>query len=245
MALKFGKLPLVEVVIRVATEGVIPVDLEFIDFTKSLDWVHSRKLLSQPAQGIGTVVVIPPQGYPRGLELAHSEPGVKVIAQPDLLAVAWRTDQPGGAEYPGFVRLYEILKQSLKDVESQVGNVETRATNMVYTSLVETKEPPSPGLVKSYFQGLIPECSKRGELFHDINVSWQTSSVDFRAQIKRVGRAKAFHGLQLTTTAGTFTDREGLDQAIETNHTSLEDFFPSLLTEKAKKEWEYTNGPNN
>lgn len=245
MALKFGRLPLVEVVIRIATEGVIPVDLEFIDFTNSLSWVQGRKLLSQPAQGIGTVVVIPPQGYPRGLELAHTEPGIKVIAQPDLLAVAWRTDHPSSGEYPGFSKLNEILGQALKDIESQVGNLETRATNLVYTSLIETPEPPSPALVKSYFQGLIPECSENGELFHDINVSWQNSSIDFRAQIKRVGRSKAFHGLQLTTTAGSFTPREGLNQAIQRNHTSLEGFFPSLLTKKAKKEWEYQDGPSN
>lgn len=243
MGLTFKKLPLVEVVVRVALSDVIPMRLENLKLLAALESFGEAQLMPKAWSGIGGVGVIKPEGLPHGIVFRNRDSGIDTAIQSNLLAIKWSTDEPGNPAYCGFQTLSSAFEQLLSRVQQSIGAVASFACNMSYTSLIELEQPPTFEDVERYFSGLLPACALRSTLFHDINVSWREQSIDLRVQLNRVVSMDGRHGLRVSTTGGQHLENEDIVKAIHQNHQALETFFPKLLTETSKKEWEYSSGP--
>ena len=242
MGMTFKNLPLVEVIVRAATSQIIPMDLANIGRLADVDEFGEAKFLQKPWQGVGAVAVMKPEGLPFGVEFRGTT-GIDSVVQSDLVATRWTAMEPGSVDYVGFEALVSVLSRLLETLQGvEVYQSQFRACNMSYTSVIESADAPTTRFVKRYFKGLLPECSAEADLFYEINTSWKTDKIDIRAQINRVFRAEDIHGLRVSTTAGHIIEEGDIIDSITQNHTALQKFFPTLLTDEAKKEWEYENG---
>lgn len=243
MPLRFKKLPLTEVTIRLGLTGetVIPLDLTFLDFTKKLSRFKRRQFATQHLV-LGPKFSPPAFGQPFGLELFTDETvGTKMIIQDRLVAIQWRGID--SSSYIGFESLRAILVDTVADLLEEVREVRFGLANMSYANFVATAGIPKTEDVEEYFHGVIPDCAK-GSVFDEVNLSWRKEDIEVRVQVNRVN-AKRQNGLAVITTAGSFlASSDDPFPAVDSNHRALEELFPGLLTERAKIEWEFDNGPS-
>lgn len=248
LILDFGNLPLVEAAIRIG----LSEDLA-LKYTSIYEW-HAQlendfARISEPQ-----LDERPPGELPGGFRISRRPalPGVVfegnslgLIAsvQRRVVAVRW-VRQFGGVQidYPRFGSLRDLLWRIIDVIDSPQRVAVMQAINMSYVNFIEVADASS--VLSDYFSdaaqvGMTASCDQ----LHQVELSWREADVDLRFRLNRTNvddGEGSREGYELTTIAGVAVSGEPSQVAsrLEFLHFRLQDFFYSLLSEKAKTEWQ-------
>jgi uncharacterized protein (TIGR04255 family) len=256
MSLEFSNLPLEEVTVRAVLGKQIGISighlLQLWDVLKphfnSPVGLEALEIPALTSVEIGPSVVA---------GLAASRSGVELAVQANLLLARWR--RRAGEPYPRYAALREAMELAYPALLSTLGTQEStvQVVNMTYTNLIL---PPPSEEPTQYVSGLInvhfwPTAIERKPL-HDLNLSWRgAQDLDLRLMLQKVTipipkvlgdgttTTENREAFALRTVAGTHStapDNPIMD--LDRMHEALQEFFASVITDRARKEWGYAGG---
>ena len=251
-SLEFSNLPLQEVALKVFLKEP---KLELPHYVAA--WLQLRQDYCEILEAAGVELSVTGQATMKGLPgVVFKSAKYTLTAQSNLVITRW--DRSLGSPYPRYAALREALLNGLGALQTAAAAVDLGiyAANITYTNIVV---PPSDDPM-SYFRelmvnGVIP-VPAIGMPLHDLNVSWnhEPLGVDFRLMIQRwpLGNRGAIaeggprHETQtaftLTTVAGcTHNASAGLPADLDRLHGALQDFFASIITDRARTDWGFTD----
>ena len=246
-SLEFNRLPLVEVVVRLALATPLPVTL------RELTRVHERLKSRFPHVAEPSPMEAAPGGAQplltfgpiRAAIYSGHESGLLYTLQPTMVAFRWRGGTKDAAPYPRFTRLTDELWRCLEDTEAVIGRpLAFDVANMSYIDFVQTNDHKPLETVGKYFTAeRWPGFLARASQFESQNVSWAEGEVEHRLIFER-GVVQHDHernnGCLITTVAGMrFEPRERPSDEVQLLHDALIKLFEETLSDEAKEEWGY------
>ena len=249
LRLDFGNLPLVEAAVRVSFESPSPLTFGIVNE------VHRRlrekfPQVSEPKQievapGISGATVAFGPGHISGVVYTGNAEGLIIAIQNQVVVARWHKQVANDApEYPRFPALSEALWRAVDALASaRTGeSPPIVVVNMSYVNFVRVAE--TDNVLQTYLSERAQVgAAANARRIHKVEVSWQeTESVDLRFNLERVtaqGGDESVEGYRLTTAAGTHLgDAQKEKQGLDAIHDRLQTFFVSLISDRAKTEWQ-------
>jgi len=247
--LNFGNLPLIEAAVRASFSSPAAITYALINS------VHDRirpsfPALTEPQQleiAPGTTaspVEFGPAYLPGAVYAGHTS-GVTVHIQSQVVVARWSA-RPGVSE-PKYPR-YRELRDSLWTAVEAIRNAcvdefpGVSVVNMSYVNFIRARDPAA--ILKTYFSNdmQVRALDKAGQI-RKLEAAWsQGDELDVRFSLEQ-GAAKfpdrVEQGYRLTTAAGLRLG-ESVDAktGLERVHSALQQFFLTLISDHAKKEWQ-------
>lgn len=245
--LEFTKLPLFEVMIRIAPSDVIPIafELEYHLYERFRDEFTGRNRVSFVAN-FGTGALPVEKSEMRGFELIRHWPGslIVLVIQSNMMAIQWyRSLFKSAEEYPRYSELRALLDRlvsTLREAPGPFSDLKFRAANMRYSNYVRTKCQPTLKDVRKYVaQGFAQPGLADDLCLHGITTCWREhDGQDIRVNIDNSGGITKY-GWELVTGCGQLLEPECEDvlPVVDRIHDKLNERFPTFLTASAKKQW--------
>jgi len=247
--LDFGNLPLVEATVRVSFESPSQLTFETVnrvheDLRDEFPQVSEPKQI-EVAPGIsGSTAAFGP-GQISGVVYTGNAKGLIITIQTQVVVARWlKQVAKDDLEYPRFPSLREALWRAVDALKSERTGESPPivVVNMSYVNFVRVAE--SDNVLTSYLSDLAQvEAAANARRIHKVEVSWQESeSVDLRFNLERVTAQigdESVEGYRLTTAAGMHLgDAQKAKEGLDDIHDRLQTFFLSLISDRAKTEWQ-------
>ena len=246
-SLEFHNLPLVEVQARLRPEPPIHVDFDSIfpaynalrsDFPKA-DFMESFQ--NAPGQAVTQTIRF---GEPLGATFASLDGTLALNIQTTLMSATWRSRSFVQRDtYVRFPAMLEALRRLLASVPF---NPKYTISNISYTNIVTVGHHPTGADLLSFITGVVPSTIPTAEAFlHDLSFSWRTGTgADLRIQVNSTQSDPSsdfVDSFMLTTTCGVLYDQSNDPLAhLQVAHDLMNETFLGIITEHAKKEWQYS-----
>lgn len=248
--LNFKNLPLAEAAVRASFEQ--PIELSFASLMQLHGAIKSDfPIISEPQQieappGITGQVAFGPTSVLGAVFQGHTD-GLSISLQRQVVVVRWlRRIEPSAPAYPRFNVVRDTLWQAIDGLAESLAHPlpPVVVTNMSYVNFLAIGHEER--ILDLYFSRLIQvEAVKNASRVRKLEVSWQErDGVDLRVSLDQASMKQPgteIQGFQLTTAAGlklcsggSSDPKAGLDSV----HDRLQIFFDSLISEKAKQEWQ-------
>jgi uncharacterized protein (TIGR04255 family) len=254
-SLEFGDLPLIEVAARIALDKELP-DFKLAKLFKLKQALEKEFPIVEetPLFEMAAPPVKPPKLAPGTLIAVNfiaDPPDVRVTVQPNLIKWAWtRTFEKNTNRFLDYPR-YKRLREELSILAELTGNIfcgcalEAKSLNMGYTNFISTKGKTANETSERYLaRNINSEIMGSSPTVHEISLNWRTSKgldrkLHFAAGHSDFG-SEQVEGYVLTTNVGGFV-ASGKDPIalLDEVHLDLQDFFLNIISDQAKKEWEY------
>lgn len=245
--LDFDNLPLVEAKVRASF--IKPIKLSF-DLIYSF---HQRvreefPVIAAPTQfeaapGVGQQAFKIDPSVLIGADFSGGVHGVCLSLQSLVTCAGWQIKLNVGAPaYPGFPELLRAFDKSLTSLRACDVDTDVRAVNISYTNIIESEGVTD--VLQHYFSERVQVAAMRGaKEMHKMELAWcAEDGVDLRFRLEKVERHvedRVISALRLTTIAGVLLEptEQGPSHMLQTVHSRILQFFLSLLSENAKREW--------
>lgn len=247
MTLRFESLPLMEVIVRLAPETLLPFRLKTLSRyaaaleerfpeVEQLEQIHSG-LVPRPFElGFGRL---------NGAVFSTADGSLSLTVQRDLVVLTWRRGKTG---YPHFDALKDSLRWAVHSMrEAEPDDFPSfLAANMSYANHITTPALPTGKDLLMYIRtAWLPPSVEDASVIHEQNLAWQDAQgVSLRLHFQGViGGAEqpGPTGFYIKTVAGrTFDPVAWPDEQLESNHDALVDLFPRIITEEAARTWGMT-----
>lgn len=253
-SLEFGDLPLIEVAARIVLEQDLP-DLGLGRVLKLVQALARKFPVVEDSPSLemappGKMMKIAP-GSLMAVNFIADPPDARLTLQRNLIRWVWartiQNESKNALAYPRYARIREELSMFADLVGSifferplTVKSVNMGYTNFISTAGKSTGETAGRYLAKSINSAIM----ESSPTVHEISLNWRTASgLDRKVQFsagRSTGGSEKVEGYILTTNAGGFLgSQKNPIQLLDEVHLDLQDFFLSILSEQAKKEWEY------
>ncbi|GMU24511.1 MAG: hypothetical protein AMXMBFR13_45850 [Phycisphaerae bacterium] len=252
--LDFGNLPLVEAAVRVSLESPIP--LRFATINRVKERLASEfSTLEEPTQfeiPPGLPGPLPPfhPGQIPGAVYGGNPQGLTVTLQNQVIVARWLKEATqNGREYPRFQSLSSVLWKSTEAIESTLDQELPRiiVANVSYVNFL--KVPHTAPVLSHYFsEAAHVKAALGAQQVLRVGASWREhDAIDLRFELAQVTAEvgdETIEGYRLTTAAGTrLTERDNPQQSLDNVHTKLQVFFSTLISRRAKEEWQLREVP--
>ena len=251
--LDFGNLPLVEAVVRVSFEPPLSLTFNIIngvgerlrpDFSAPivLDRVETAPGIHEHTVQIGP-------GHIPGAVYKGNDDALVITLQGQVIVARWLKATPEqGSEYPRYPALHRALWRAM-DALRQASNTPSRTTvvNMSYVNFLRIAH--TEPVLDRYFSRLAHvDAVANADQIHKVELAWRDDDgIDLRYKLEQVSAKIAdetIEGYRLTTVAGVrLPDQTNEKARLDCVHTRLQTFFRDLISERAKKEWQFQENP--
>lgn len=223
-SLAFGSLPLREVNIRLVSLAPLPATFERLSRVREEAEAVAGNVVSFSSLG-----GVPPFrltiGAEEALHLHGDQLDIKVSRTE--IVVLWHQDLHG--PYGRFEMMLRALLTAARPFEDHV---------FTYANMTYINAPAAPPWWE-YIKGLSLDFVQSGK-YRDLNVAFETlSGLEYRLGAQQVGTPEQPQGSLLVTTCGALLHETTPEAAIRNVHKELIAVFPSLLSARAKEEWQY------
>jgi uncharacterized protein (TIGR04255 family) len=254
-SLEFRDLPLIEVAARI----VLSQDLADFGIGKISKLTEALKEKFPIVEDVSSLEVSGPMpklpkfspGALIGVDLVAIPPDVRVTVQRNMIKWAWtrviEADTKKLLEYPRYKRMREDMSL-VADLVGDIFSGHALAVNIVnmgYTNFVSTKGKTIIETSGRYLaRSVNPSIMENASAVHEISLNWRTSKeldrrVQFSAGNSSIG-SEQVEGYVLSTSVGGFMGaRENPIELLDEVHLDLQEFFLAVISDHAKKEWEY------
>ncbi len=162
-----------------------------------------------------------------------------LIVGPRVLSARWNQDYCE-APYPRFERIREVLLGAVEVCGNLLGPVVVDTANMNYLNLVG--QSSGSYRIGELIRGFEPphEAVPPGSL-KEVCMVWQEQNhgVELRVESKYVLQSDRSPSLIIDTGAGVHADGRPLPERVDAMHTALNELFPTILTDEAKRLFAY------
>jgi uncharacterized protein (TIGR04255 family) len=249
MSLEFSNLPLVEVSVRLFFATDLPLSLH--DGTRAQVTLSERfpdfRDLEQLEPGLsGTSRVVMPfvpgfgGGGHFGFRYTGGETGLEITLQTNLLSIRWaKRPENESRPYPRFEKLEENLWWAESKLRKTLSLPPVSALNMRYANFITTGEETSGSVLHDYFSDKVAiAMMSNAQVLHNVDVSWREGDgIDRRFSVSK-GVSGDVQGFLVTTIAGMqLPSEDSKTKGLNRVHDFLLEFFATLISSRAKKEW--------
>ncbi len=249
-SLQFRSLPLVEVAVRMAFENDLDPGLSLNQVLQIYAQLSSKFEVPQVDQTFerapGHEVAPSFRQIPSCLFRSKSRPGVLIRLQDNMLGVYWHAVAPEAdqAGYPRFSALLSAFDEFLQAGElAEVSWPAFDVANITYGNFLRG-ERSTTDLLAYFDRRSIPELLADALLVQNYEAGWKTGSgIDRRLVLNLasvIGPTGPLAGHLIRTVAGDrIREAEPWRGLIDRLHDDLQQFFGSVISERAKTEWGY------
>lgn len=235
----FDNLPLVEVAIRFTLEKSLPLGVALahdimMGIVEDGESAVVRDIPLEPAPGQKVAGFFQRSSF----ALAHHD-GTETIVHPHWVGSKWTG--MGSQNYPRFPALRNRLTLLMKRLHELFGEVpKVTVANMSYLNFVSVRGMAEmsaylqDGVLSPHLLGFGTGCQSLGR-WHD------ASGYELRVELNMSeGALEGEDGFLFTTACGKFLDiGEDPVENLDRIHDNLCNLFVGILSEKAKREWQY------
>ncbi|MCW5937603.1 MAG: TIGR04255 family protein [Fimbriimonadaceae bacterium] len=242
-SLEFDRLPLAQVDVRLALDLPNPMPIAAVTELQKLFGAKFPKvaqpsqLEAAPGKPPSEIVLDPFQLA--GVAFSAEDRSMVVVIQPNLLMVRWIYRREGPA-YPR----YEALVDNLSWCFDQIGALtepspSCSAVQMTYMNYVTKQQLESGGVARYLSDRFRRPLDGAGSSVHHYELAWREERVDLRLKLVPgvVEELDSEPGLIFQTIAGSFVNEASWSGHLAQCHERLNELFPELISQEAKKEW--------
>jgi uncharacterized protein (TIGR04255 family) len=252
-SLEFRDLPLIEVVARI----VLKQELSDFSLGKILQLAKALEIKfpivedTAAIEMTGPASKLPKPGSLLGVSFVAVPPDVRITVQRNIVKWTWtRTieeETKKMLEYPRYKRVREELGLAVDFVGKILSGqpLAVNSVNMGYTNFIAIKGKAANETSGRYLaQSINAEIMGSSPTVHEISLNWRTSKgLDRKLQFA-AGKSgfgpEPVDGYVLATNVGGFMEaRKDPMELLDEIHLDLQDFFLTIISDNAKKEWEY------
>jgi uncharacterized protein (TIGR04255 family) len=254
-SLEFGDLPLIEVAARIVLAPEL-ADFGIGKISKLTEALKNKFPIVEDVSSLEMTGPMPklPKVVPgvlMGVNLVAMPQDVRVTVQRNMIKWSWtRALEENTKKLPEYPR-YNRVRDELLLVTEWVRNIFSKnvlpvnIVNMVYTNFVATKAKTISETSGRYLaRSINPAIMEDSSAVHEISLNWRTSNgldrrVQFAAGHSSYGPDQV-EGYVLSTSVGGFMgSKENPIKLLDEVHLDLQGFFLTVISDQAKKEWEY------
>jgi hypothetical protein len=186
-------------------------------------------------------------GTVQGIALAERQRSLFLTIQSDLI-MSWWAKKRGeeGTKYPRFGALADRLWLAIDRVSSATeGGIDLHAVQIAYTDLLIDPAPAYSVLERYFAEKTHMGILRDSDRVNALEAQWSKSAMDFRFSLRptpiQIQGETAINAYTVEWVAGKMLlGGEDPRLALEEIHVAVLDLFVSVLTEDAKREWEYS-----